>query len=291
MGNVGIFFAYHEAVRPNSKNMLFLILSAVCATFIGLADQPEIRITVFPAETGSIGSQIEIQYTLSGIASEDDRVMLPPVWQKTNGLEFLGWEQRVSSTRNSKEVTWIAKIRVLDAGPLTVPSLEFRTYAAGDLPAGIVSLAGASPLTVTAAPVTIYGRNPGKISVLAGLIVLIGLLAGGLAGYGVYRRRSQARKHEDTGLSSIQERWHQARRLRLDGDAYGALKALLALCGEAGGPRELIDALDAAARDAGFRGKIPDPDTFESLFRRVEKVIQERMAGADHAPKPTGSPE
>lgn len=270
-------------------NMLYLVLFVVSTA--GLADPPAVQVTVAPAETVRPGSQIEIRYGFFGTASEDDRLWLPPAWPETEGLEFLGWEQHITATPASRVITWIARVRVLNSGVLTIPPLAFRSFAEADLPAGEVSLAREPTLTVTAPEVTIYGWTAWKVLIPAGLAAMIGFPAAGAAGYVVYRRRTRSQREEKNGFSSIRNRWHRARRLRLDGDDYGALKELLALCGEAGGPRELIDELDTAARDAGFRNRVPDPDTFEGLFRRVEKVVNEHTAGADRAPQPTGIPE
>ena len=269
--------------------MLYLVLILTSGITNGQADPPAVRVTVYPAETVRPDSPVEIHYDFPETGPGADRLWLPPLWQETQGLQFLGWEQRTAAIPGSRAVTWIARVRVLDSGLLTVPPLAFRGYAEGNLPAGVVSLAGESVLTATAPAITIHARSPWKAVLPAGLLALIGLPGAGVVGYLVHRRRTEARRGKENGPSSIQDRWHRARRLRLDGDDYGALKELVALCGEARGPWELIDELDAAARDAGFRNRIPDPDTFESFFRRVEKVIRERTAGADHAPQPTGT--
>lgn len=269
--------------------MLYLVLILTSGITNGQTDPPAVRVTVYPAETVRPDSPVEIHYDFPATDPGADRLWLPPVWQETQGLQFLGWEQRSAAIPGSRAVTWIARVRVLDSGLLTVPPLAFRGYAEGNLPAGAVSLAGESVLTATAPAITIHARSPWKSVLPAGLLALIGLPGAGVAGYLVHRRLTEARRGKEKGPSSIQDRWHRARRLRLDGDDYGALKELLALCGEAGCPRELIDELDAAARDAGFRNRVPDPDTFESFFRRVEKVITERTAGADHAPQTTGT--
>ncbi|HOV61744.1 MAG TPA: hypothetical protein PK349_11880 [Candidatus Hydrogenedentes bacterium] len=271
--------------------MVFLALFGMAATAVGQTSVPACEVTVSPEGTVNKGDIVTIHYAFPGASADGKNWMiLPPAWPEVTGLEFTGWEQVISSEAPSKTITWTAKARVTGPGFFTIPSLNFRVYPEAALPAGPVSLAGEQATVVETPSVTIHARDPRKV-LFAGILAAIAFtLVVGTAAYGISRKRGRP-GNEREEASSVQDRWHRARRLRLDGDAYGALKELLALCGELEGPKELINELDAAARDAGFRNRIPDPDTFESLFRRVEKVLRERTAGAGPALKPTGKPE
>jgi len=111
-------------------------------------------------------------------------------------------------------------------------------------------------------------------------VLAAGLVAGGVTVVGIRRYRRQERGDAVDPSASpaeqVQQRLHEARRHRLDGDFYAyylCLSRAAAICGR-GAQDELGTKLKERARQVGYQGLRPSDDELDSVFRDVEKALR-----------------
>jgi len=238
------------------------------------------------------GDWVNIQYIFTGPSQKDvSWLVLPPVWSGPEGLSFKQWEQVVATDRQkNQKLVWIAHVKTIEPGSFSIPPMQFRAYSERDVPAGAVDQSAESLTGVNTPAVTVAVRRKWTAGAVYLAVAGVGVsVLVGAVGWAIIRKQRRYAAAPPEDAASMLERWHRARRLRLDGDIYGALKELLAMCEDLGAPKPLTDQLYTAAQDAGFRNKMPDPESLEGWFALAEKMMREKTPQTDNA-KRTGKP-
>jgi hypothetical protein len=266
------------------KLTVYIALLTVILVYAAPLATAEVTVTVSAQKYAALpGDVFPVVYTVYSSDGDEDFVVLPP---ELPALEW-GTANVMDLHAADREIRFTVGYRADTAGAYTVPGLTIRL--AKDLdPAttAITKLEDATPTQVVETdPVQVVFRKP-RIALWIGGIVLVLLVVAGLVTFRL--RTSGNATLEDPGLSPLeqaQERLHDARRSRLDGDFYAFYRALHSAltCMAAHSPEPhtaLREKIKRAIDDTGYRGMRPSDDVLEGDFRDVERIVAQEQQRA-----------
>jgi hypothetical protein len=266
------------------KLTVYIALLTVILVYAAPLATAEVTVTVSAQKYAALpGDVFPVVYTVYSSDGDEDFVVLPP---ELPALEW-GTANVMDLHAADREIRFTVGYRADTAGAYTVPGLTIRL--AKDLdPAttAITKLEDATPTQVVETdPVQVVFRKP-RMALWIGGIVLVLLVVAGLVTFRL--RTSGNATLEDPGLSPLeqaQERLHDARRSRLDGDFYAFYRALHSAltCMAAHSPEPhtaLREKIKRAIDDTGYRGMRPSDDVLEGDFRDVERIVAQEQQRA-----------
>ncbi len=266
------------------KLSVYIALLAVIVVYAAPLATAEVVVTVTAQKYAALpGDVFPVVYTVSWSDSEEDFVALPP---ELPALEW-GTANVMDMHAADREIRFTVGYRADTAGAYTVPGLTIRL--AKDLdPAttAITKLEEATPTQVVETEgLQAVFRAPRR-GLWLGAIALLLVAFGGVVFYRLRTRQlTPSGTTELSPLEQAQERLHDARRSRLDGDFYAFYRALHSAltCIAAHSPEPhtaLREKIKRAIDDTGYRGMRPSDDVLEGDFRDVERIVAQEQQRA-----------
>ena len=218
-----------------------------------------------------VGEEFELEIRLHWAGTLEEYLPQTPKVHLPEGVTQIGVEAASDSRAGSRIVTYRAALMADDAGAFALDPVELRyttRFSSGPVTSRIVGP------TVVVRERTIAGMPPRNLALAVGSFVLVAVL--GLVAIRRWRGdHAPSSVSEEPSFEALTGRLQQVKTLRMQGDAKGAVLALVDLARAAGSDCGLNeDGLDSLEEGARYGGLAPSKEKFDQYQRVVERRLQ-----------------